>query len=78
MLEGDQNRNFLDYYNKVLLPLEAFVKIVNKNKDSSIDVTINLHGNLISGKLIGISKYYQELKNIVMTGFGQKEDMKSL
>jgi hypothetical protein len=52
-LSNEQARKTIEHYNKTIFALECLVRVVTKVKsESSIPVTLNVHGALISGKLV--------------------------
>jgi len=54
-LSNEEARKTIEHYNKTIFALECLVRVVTKAKsDSSIPVTLNVHGTLISGKLVSV------------------------
>ena len=54
--------------------MQVFTEIVEKTTNSKIDVTISVHGHLITGKLVSPTEYYKELKRMTLTGLKEKDD----
>jgi len=54
-LSNEEARKTIEHYNKTIFALECLVRVVTKAKsDNSIPVTLNVHGILISGKLVSV------------------------
>ncbi len=65
----------LERYNKSILALECLVRVVTTAKsDSSISITLNVHGTLISGKLVSVLNYHKHLKHTLLDNFKEKDD----
>jgi hypothetical protein len=44
--------------------LKIFVGIINPSEKSEIDITLNVHGTIVSGKMIGMKRYYEEIGKV--------------
>lgn len=53
--------------------LTSLINIVNKTKGFSFDITINVHGTLISGSLISYESYLRELSDNFSKANGDAE-----
>jgi hypothetical protein len=76
-LSNDEARKTIEHYNKTIFALECLVRVVTKAKsDSSIPVTLNVHGTLISGKLVSVINYHKYLTHTLLDDLKQKDDPK--
>ena len=41
--------------------LKIFAGIINPSEKSEIDITLNVQGAIVSGKMIGMKRYYEEI-----------------
>ena len=41
--------------------LKIFADVVNPTKSGEIDLTLNVHGTIISGVMISMKRYYEEV-----------------
>jgi hypothetical protein len=46
--------------------LKIFAGIINPSERSEIDITLNVHGTIVSGKMIGMKRYYEEIGRILI------------
>jgi len=44
--------------------LKIFAGIINPSEKSEIDITLNVHGTIVSGKMIGMKRYYEEIGKV--------------
>jgi hypothetical protein len=44
--------------------LKIFASIINPSENSEIDITLNVHGTIVSGKMIGMKRYYKEIGKV--------------
>jgi hypothetical protein len=44
--------------------LKIFAGIINPSEKSEIDITLSVHGTIVSGKMIGMKRYYEELGKV--------------
>lgn len=44
--------------------LKIFAGIINPSETSEIDITLNVHGTIVSGKMIGMKRYYDEIGKV--------------
>jgi hypothetical protein len=57
------NEKILERYKKIILGLESLVRIVTTGKsDNKIPITINVHGTFISGDLVSIENFHNNMK----------------
>lgn len=69
------NEKILQRYKNVIIGLESLVRIVTiGTKKSSISVTINVHGMLISGELVSIQNFHEDMKSLLLDNLDQKND----
>ena len=47
---------------------------IDDSVDGMIDVTISVHGHLITGQLVSPTEYYKELKRTALAGLKEKND----
>lgn len=68
----DLSNKKIERYNKTILSLESLVRLVTTSKaDSSISVTLNLHGTLVSGELVSVANYHKFLNCCLDNGLMQ-------
>lgn len=48
--------------------LKIFAEIVNPTDSSEIGLTLNVHGTIVSGLMIGIKRYYEEVGKTFVDG----------
>ena len=76
-LSNEEPRKTIEHYNKTIFALECLERVVTKAKsDSSIPVTLNVHGSLISGKLVSVINYHKNLTHTLLDDLYQKDDPK--
>jgi hypothetical protein len=69
------NEKILGRYKKIILGLESLVRIVTIGKsNSSVSITINLHGILVSGELVSIENFHRNMKTLMLDNMDQKND----
>ncbi len=62
-------------YKKTILALECLVRVVTVGRsDSAIPVTLNVHGTLITGKLVSVLNYHKHLKHTLLDDLKEKDD----
>jgi hypothetical protein len=44
--------------------LEILTGIINPSDKSEIDISLNVHGTIVSGKMIGMKRYYEEIGKV--------------
>jgi hypothetical protein len=44
--------------------LKIFASIINPSEKNEIDIILNVHGTIVSGKMIGIKRYYEEIAKV--------------
>ncbi|MGH9974102.1 MAG: hypothetical protein ACRD93_09420, partial [Nitrososphaeraceae archaeon] len=44
--------------------LKIFAGIINPSETSEIDIVLNVHGTMVSGKMIGMKRYYEEIAKV--------------
>ena len=44
--------------------LKIFAGIINPSEKSEIDITLSVHGTIVSGKMIGMKRYYEEIGKV--------------
>ena len=61
-LSNEEARKTIEHHNKAIFALECLVRVVTKAKsNSSKPVALNVHGTLISGKLVSVINYHKHL-----------------
>jgi hypothetical protein len=69
------NEKILERYNKIILSLESLVRIVTIGKsESSISVTISVHGTMISGDLVSVENFHKYMKTTLLDNLDQNND----
>ena len=69
------NEKILERYKKIILGLESLVRIVTTGKsDSKIPITINVHGTFISGDLVSIENFHNNMKTTMLGNIDQKKN----
>jgi hypothetical protein len=69
------NEKILGRYKKIILAFESLVRIVTVGKsDSSVSITINLQGTLISGELVSIENFHNNMKTLMLGNLDQKNN----
>ena len=70
----DLSNKKIEHYNKTILSLESLVRLVTTSKaDSSIPVTLNVHGTLVSGELVSVANYHKFLKHTLLSNLQEKD-----
>jgi hypothetical protein len=44
--------------------LKIFAGIINPSEKSEIDINLSVHGTIVSGKMIGMKRYYEEIGKV--------------
>jgi hypothetical protein len=44
--------------------LKIFAGIINPSEKNEIDITLSVHGTVVSGKMIGMKRYYEEIGKV--------------
>jgi len=44
--------------------LKIFAGIINPSEKNEIDITLSVHGTIVSGKMIGMKRYYEEIGKV--------------
>ena len=71
----DLSNKKIEHYNKTILSLESLVRLVTTSKaDSSISVTLNVHGTLVSGELVSVANCHKFLKHTLLSNLQEKDD----
>lgn len=74
-MNDKSDSEFPDRYNKYILALETLVRIVTVGRsDSILEITLDVHGLVISGKLVSIMNYHKYLKDTVLKGLQRDDD----
>ena len=54
--------------------LRMFQNLVNPSDEAQISVTLNVHGTVVSGTMIGVKRYYEEVsKTVIETARAKSE-----
>ena len=54
--------------------LRMFLNLVNPSDEAQISVTLNVHGTVVSGTMIGMNRYYEEVsKTLIETARAKSE-----
>jgi hypothetical protein len=55
--------------------LRMFQNLVNPSDEAQISVTLNVHGTVVSGTMIGMKRYYEEVsKTLIETARAKSEE----
>jgi hypothetical protein len=55
--------------------LKMFQNLVNPSDEAQISVTLNVHGTVVSGTMIGMKRYYEEVsKTLIETARAKSEE----
>lgn len=55
--------------------LRMFQNLVNPSDEAQISVTLNVHGTVVSGTMIGMKRYYEEVsKTVIETARAKSEE----
>ena len=74
-MNDKSDSEFPDRYNKYILALETLIRIVTVGRsDSILEITLDVHGLVISGKLVSIMNYHKYLKDTVLKGLQRDDD----
>lgn len=74
-MSSEEEERFREHYSKTIVSLESLVRVVTVGKsDSSISVTLNVHGTLVSGKLVSTVNYHKFLRHTILDNLHQKND----
>jgi len=74
-LSSEEDERFREHYSKTIVSLESLVRVVTKGKsDSSISVTLNVHGTLVSGKLVSVVNYHKFLRHTILDNLKEKDN----
>jgi hypothetical protein len=60
---SSDSRHKINYDGRIGL-LKIFAGIINPSEKSEIDITLNVHGTIVSGKMIGMKRYYEEIGKV--------------
>lgn len=76
-LSSEEDERFREHYSKTIVSLESLVRVVTIGKsDSSISITLNVHGTLVSGKLASAVNYHKFLRHTILDNLKEKDDPK--
>ena len=71
----EKNKKFLEHYSKTIVSLESLVRLVTRTKsDSSVSITLNVHGTLVSGKLVSVANYHKYLTGTLLDNLRGKDN----
>jgi hypothetical protein len=71
----EKNKKFLEHYSKIIVSLESLVRLVTRTKsNSSVSITLNVHGTLVSGKLVSVDNYHKYLTGTLLDTLKEKDN----
>jgi hypothetical protein len=71
----EKNKKFLEHYSKIIVSLESLVRLVTRTKsNSSVSITLNVHGTLVSGKLVSVDNYHKYLTGTLLDTLEEKDN----